>query len=346
MKYRRLGQTNIEVSLICLGTMTFGEQNTEAEAHRQLDYAIEHGVNFIDTAELYAIPPKAETQGLTEQYIGTWLKQRQDRNKLVIATKVSGPGGDWVGHIRGGPRLNHKHMTQALDDSLRHLQTDYIDLYQIHWPERKTNFFGQLGFEDQKENDVIPVEETLSVLNEFVASGKVRQIGISNETPWGAHEYLRLAEQHGWPRIVTVQNPYSLLNRTYEIGLAEFAPREQLDLMAYSPLGFGVLSGKYLHGNKPAGSRLALFDGYSRYSNSQGIAATEAYVKLARENNLSPAQMALAWINSRPFMTANIIGATSLEQLAENIASIDLELDEKVLAGIEKIHIEHPNPCP
>lgn len=346
MKYHKLGRTDIEVSLICLGTMTFGEQNTEAETHNQLDYAIEHGINFIDTAELYAIPPKAETQGLTEQYIGTWLKQRQDRDKLVIATKVSGPGDDWVGHIRGGPRLNRKHMTQALDDSLRRLQTDYIDLYQIHWPERKTNFFGQLGFENQKENDVIPIEETLSVLSDFVASGKIREIGISNETPWGAHEYLRLAEQHGWPRVVTVQNPYSLLNRSYEIGLAEFAPREQLGLMAYSPLGFGVLSGKYLDGKKPAGSRLALFEGYTRYTNPQGIAATKAYVKLARENDLSPAQMALAWINSRPFVSGNIIGATTLEQLAENIASIDLELNEEVLAGIEKIHTKHPNPCP
>ncbi|HID81569.1 MAG TPA: NADP(H)-dependent aldo-keto reductase [Chromatiales bacterium] len=346
MQYRKLGQTDIEVSLICLGTMTFGEQNTEAEAHSQLDYATEQGVNFIDTAELYAIPPKAETQGLTEQFIGNWLKQRQDRDKLVIATKVSGPGDDWVGHIRGGPHLNRKHMTQALDDSLRRLQTDHIDLYQIHWPARKTNFFGQLGFEAHEENSVIPIEETLSVLDDFVASGKIRQIGISNETPWGVHEYLRLAEKRGWPRIATVQNPYNLLNRTYEIGLAEFAPREQVGLMAYSPLGFGVLSGKYLHGNKPPGSRLALFEGYTRYTNPQGIAATEAYVTLAKENGLSPAQMALAWVNSQPFVTTNIIGATSLEQLAENIASIDIELNEDILAGIEAIHTEHPNPCP
>ena len=346
MKYRKLGQTGLDVSVICLGTMTFGEQNSEAEAHSQLDFATERGVNFIDTAELYAIPPKAQTQGLTEQYIGTWLKHRQDRDKLVIASKVSGPGADWVGHIRGGPRLNREHMTKALDASLSRLQTDYIDLYQVHWPERKTNFFGQLGFQESQDDDAISIEETLSVLNDFVASGKVRHIGISNETPWGVYEYLRLANEHGWPRIVTVQNPYNLLNRSYEIGLAEFHFREQVGLLAYSPLGFGVLSGKYLDGARPTGSRLALFRDYTRYSNPEGEAATEAYCKLARENNLSPSQMALAWVNNQSFVTGNIIGATSLLQLEENISSIDIELNQDIIEGIQAIHTRHPNPCP
>jgi len=345
MIYRNLGQSDLQVSVICLGTMTFGEQNNERDAHSQLDLATERGVNFIDTAELYAVPPKEETQGLTEQYIGTWLKHRQDREKLVLATKVSGPG-EWVGYIRGGPRLNRKHMTQALEASLKRLQTDYIDLYQIHWPERKTNFFGQLGYQANLEEDIIPIEETLSVLNEFVASGRVRQIGISNETPWGLHEYLRLAEQRHWPRVASVQNPYSLLNRSYEVGLAEFHHREQVGLMAYSPLGFGVLSGKYLHGALPAGSRLALYKDYDRYINREGKLATSDYVELARQHGLSATQMALAWVNSRPFVTSNIIGATTLQQLEENIGSVEVELDEAILNGINAIHIAHPNPCP
>lgn len=346
MKFRKLGQTDLDVSVICLGTMTFGEQNSEREAHSQLDFATEWAVNFIDTAELYAVPPKAETQGLTEQYIGSWLKHRQDRDKLVIASKVSGPGADWVGYIRGGPRLNREHMTKALNASLSRLQTDYIDLYQVHWPERKTNFFGQLGFQESLDNDAISIEETLSVLNDFVVSGKVRYIGISNETPWGVYEYLHLASEHGWPRIVTVQNPYNLLNRSYEIGLAEFHYREQVGLLAYSPLGFGVLSGKYLNGARPAGSRLALYSDYTRYSNPEGEAATEAYCKLARENDLSPTQMALAWVNSQSFVTGNIIGATSLQQLEENISSIDIELNQDVIESIQAIHTRHPNPCP
>ncbi|MEJ2310254.1 MAG: NADP(H)-dependent aldo-keto reductase [Gammaproteobacteria bacterium] len=346
MHYRKLGTTDIDVSLICLGTMTWGEQNTQAEAHRQLDYAIDHGVNFIDTAELYAIPPKAETQGLTESYIGSWLKQRSGRDSLVIATKVAGPG-EFVSHIRGGPRLDADHMTRALDASLQRLQCDHIDLYQVHWPERQTNYFGELGFKPAAaETDIIRIEETLEVLDGFVRAGKVRHIGISNETPWGTMRYLQLARERGWPRIQSVQNPYNLLNRTYEIGMAEISWREHCGLLAYSPLGFGVLSGKYLDGQKPPGSRLALFQNYLRYSSEEAVAATGAYVQLARDHGLSPAQMALAYINSRPFLTANIIGATSMEQLQENIDSINVTLDAEVLEGIEAVHRRHPNPAP
>ncbi len=346
MKYHPLGDTGIEVSVICLGTMTWGQQNTAAEAHAQLDFAVDAGVNFIDTAELYAIPPRAETQGATERIIGEWLKKRSDRDKLVIATKAAGPGQSWVGHIRGGPRLDRKHIRQAIDDSLRRLQTDYIDLYQVHWPERKTNFFGQLGYMPEDDADAVPIAETLAALSEAVDAGKIRHIGISNETPWGMMQYLCLAEQQGLPRIVSIQNPYSLLNRSFEVGLAEMAMREKVGLLAYSPLAFGVLSGKYLHGARPPGARLTLFPDYTRYSTEQGIAATLEYVKLARRAGLSPAQMALAFVNSRPFLTSTIIGATSMSQLKANVTSIDLELDQALLDGIEAIHQRFPNPCP
>jgi aryl-alcohol dehydrogenase-like predicted oxidoreductase len=345
MEYRKLGTTDIDISLICLGTMTWGEQNSQADAHRQLDYAIDHGVNFIDTAELYAIPPKAETQGLTESYIGNWLKHRPDRDRLVIASKVAGPG-EFVRHIRSGPRLNADHMTRALDASLRRLQVDCIDLYQVHWPERHTNYFGELGFRPAEEPDLIPIEETLEVMDGFVRAGKVRHVGISNETPWGAMRYLQLAEERGWPRIQSIQNPYNLLNRSYEVGMAEVSWREQCGLLAYSPLGFGVLSGKYLDGKLPRGSRLALFPGYSRYSGPEATAATAAYAALAREHGLSLAQMALAFINSRPFLSANIIGATTMEQLRENIDSVEITLDQEVLESIDAIHKRYSNPAP
>ncbi|MGV6816342.1 MAG: NADP(H)-dependent aldo-keto reductase [Thiotrichales bacterium] len=345
MKYRKLGNTNIDVSVICLGTMTYGEQNTEAQAHEQLDFAVSQGVNFIDTAELYAVPPKPETYGLTEQYIGSWLQQHGNRDQLIIASKVAGPG-EFVRHIRGGPQLNRQHMTEALNNSLKRLQTDYLDLYQIHWPSRPTNYFGQLGFECADLADGTPIEETLEVLNDFVQAGKVRHIGISNETPWGTMKYLELAERYGWPRIVSVQNPYSLLNRSYEVGLAEVSCRENAGLLAYSPLGFGVLSGKYLDNSAAPDARLNLYKNYDRYSNEQGVAATRAYVELARSQGLTPAVLALAFVNSRPFLTSNIIGATTMAQLRENIASIDIDLTEEVLAGIEEIHQQYSNPCP
>ena len=344
MEYRKLGNTAIDISLIGLGTMTFGEQNTEADAHQQLDYALAQGINFIDTAEMYPVPPQATTQGATERYIGSWLVKQQ-REKIILATKAAGPGA-WMQYLRNGPRLNAQHIQQALDDSLQRLQTDYIDLYQIHWPERQTNFFGQLGFEPGDDTDAVPIADTLHVLADCVRQGKVRCVGISNESPWGTMHYLQLAESLDLPRIVSVQNPYSLLNRTYEIGMAEISYREQVGLLAYSPLAFGVLSGKYLNNARPAGARLSRWKRFSRYTNPQGQTATAAYVALAREFDLSPAQMALAYVNSRPFVSSNIIGATNLEQLRENIASVDIKLPNAVLEKIETIHAQHPNPCP
>jgi len=346
MKYRRLGHTDIEVSAIALGTMTWGEQNSEAEAFAQMDYAIDQGVNFFDTAELYAIPPRAETCGATETVIGNWFRKSGKRNQVILASKVCGPTG-WCPHIRKGKsRLDKKNIFRACEDSLRRLQTDHIDLYQVHWPERKANFFGQLGFTPADDAGATPIEETLAALAELVTQGKVRHIGISNETPWGAMRYLHAADTLGLSRIVSIQNPYNLLNRSFEVGLAEIAWREKAGLLAYSPLGFGVLSGKYLDDARPAGARMTLFPDYTRYMTSGGITATECYVRLARENSLDPAQMALAFVNSRPFVTSTIIGATTMAQLKNNIASIGLELPGAVLDGIEAIHVAHPNPCP
>ena len=345
MQYRQLGNTDVDVSVICLGTMTYGQQNTERDAHSQLDLAVDLGVNCIDTAELYASPTSAETQGLTEQYIGTWLRRRKDRERLIVASKVCGP--KWPKWIRNGPKLIRPHIRQAVEASLKRLQSDYIDLYQVHWPARATNYFGRLGYEHKPGETGTPIEETLQALAELVAEGKVRHLGLSNETPWGLMEYLRLAERKGYPRIVSIQNPYNFLSRTFEIGLAEMACREQVGLLAYSPLAFGVLSGKYLNGRKPDGARLTVFgDYFPRYVTEPAVACTQKYVNLARRHGLNPAQMALAYVNSRPFVTANIIGATTLEQLRENIDSIALTLDAEVLAQIEIIHTEHANPCP
>jgi len=348
MKYKPLGKTDIQVSEICLGTMTYGQQNTEAEAHEQLDYATANGVNFIDTAELYAVPPSAETYGLTEQYIGSWLKKSAKRNEVVLASKVAGPADGWLPHIRDEAtrRLDKGNIELALNDSLKRLQTDYLDLYQLHWPDRKTNYFGQLGYSHDATDQSVPIEETLLALKEQVDAGKIRTIGLSNETPWGTMEFIRLADQLNLPRVVSVQNPYSLLNRTYEIGLAEVSIREQAGLLAYSPLGFGVLSGKYLNGKAPEGARLTLYPDYNRYSNENAIKATKAYVHLAKDNGLNPAQMALAFINARPFVTSNIIGATNMQQLRDNIASANISLSSDALEGIAAIHQQYPNPSP
>lgn len=346
MQHRPLGHTGIEVSVLCLGTMTFGEQNSEAEAHAQLDRAIGAGINFIDTAEMYPVPPRAETQGRTESYIGSWLAARGCRDRVILATKVAGPG-DWINWLRGGGhRLDRRNIEAALDASLQRLRTDYVDLYQLHWPDRETNFFGKLGFSPGQDDQSVPLLEALEVLGDLVKAGKVRAVGISNETPWGLMQYLSLAEQHDLPRMASIQNPYSLLNRTFEIGLAEVAIREQCGLLAYSPLGFGVLSGKYMGGQRPEGARLTLFERFNRYSNPESERATADYVELARRHGLDPAQMALAWVTSRPFTTSNIIGATTLEQLEANIASIDLVLLDDVIAEIEAIHQTQPNPAP
>lgn len=347
MDYRTLGRSDLKVSHIALGTMTWGEQNTAAEAAAQLDRAVAAGINFIDTAEMYPVPPRPETQGLTEDYLGQWLRRSGKRDQLVIASKVVGRGerNPGVMHIRQGPRLSREHIHQAIDDTLRRLGTDHVDLYQLHWPERDTNFFGALGYQ-HRDDDGIALAETLHALGELVTAGKVRYIGLSNETPWGVLECLRLAREENLPRIISIQNPYNLLNRTFEVGLAEIALREQVDLLAYSPLAFGVLSGKYLQEAKPEGARLTLFERFARYSNPQAKAATEAYVALAREHRLDPAQMALAFVNQQPFLGSNIIGATSLEQLESNLASTSLQLPDEVLEGIEAIHQRYTFPSP
>ncbi len=347
MDYCNLGGTDIKVSKICLGSMTWGEQNSEDEGRKQLDMASAQGVNFVDTAEMYSVPSSEQTYGITETIIGNWLSRRKRRDDIVIATKVVGPAGGWMPYIRHGQtRLNKANISQAVDNSLERLRTDYIDLYQVHWPERKTNYFGKLGYEYSDEDDGIAVEETLSALSECVRAGKVRAIGVSNETPWGVMRYLHFADTLKMPRIVTVQNPYSLLNRTYEIGLAEVTRREGVGLLAYSPLGFGVLTGKYVHGERPQRARLTLFKQFVRYLGTRAQAATQQYLKIAERHELSPAKMALAYVNSRPFVTSSIIGATSLEQLKENLDSAHLQLNEEVLRDIELVHKDNPNPAP
>ncbi|OKH87603.1 NADP(H)-dependent aldo-keto reductase [Thalassospira sp. TSL5-1] len=346
MEYRRLGRTDINVSVICLGTMTWGQQNTQDEAFEQLDYAVGNEINFIDTAEMYPVPVMEETFSRTETIIGNWLEKRGKRDDLVIASKIVGPG-DRFPYVRGGPRLTRDQIFAAIDGSLSRLKTDYLDLYQLHWPDRNCNFFGKLGYEHDENEDFVPIEETLSALDEIVKAGKVRHIGLSNETPWGLMKFLELAEKNGWPRVVSVQNPYSLINRSYEVGLAECSIREDAGLLAYSPLGGGALSGKYLNGARPEGARSTLWPEYfGRYLKENGVKATEAYVKLAQDNGLDPCQMALAYVNSRPFLTANIIGATSMEHLKTNIGSAHITLSDEVLAEIENIQTRWPNPCP
>ena len=346
MQYADLGTAGLRVSRLALGTMTWGEQNTASDAFAQLDMALDAGVNLIDTAELYSIPPRAETYGATEEILGRWLRKTGRRQDVVLATKVCGPT-HWCPHIRGGKaRLDKKNIQEACEGSLRRLGIDYLDLYQVHWPDRKTNFFGRLGYEHDSNEAMTPLEETLEALTDLVEQGKVRAIGVSNETPWGVMRYLAIAERHGWPRIASIQNPYNLLNRSFEIGLAEVSCREDVGLLAYSPLAFGVLSGKYLDGKKPAGSRLTLFEQYTRYSNPQGQAATRAYVELAMDHGLDPAQMALAFVLRQPFVRSVIIGATTLAQLRANLDAIELYLPDSLLEEIERVHRRYPNPCP
>ncbi len=344
MKYTKLPNTDIEVSKICLGSMTWGQQNTEAEGHQQMDYALEQGINFIDTAEMYSVPARKETQGSTEKIIGSWLRRTGNRDKIILASKIAGPGKA-VAHIRPNLGFGKEALTEAINSSLTRLQTDYLDLYQLHWPERKSNFFGQRGYlQDTEEEWEDNLKEVLFHLNEFIKSGKIRHIGLSNESPYGV---MRCAEEarNGAPKIITVQNPYSLLNRKDEIGLTEIYHRENIGLFPYSPLGMGTLSGKYLN-EKPANARLTLFPQYSRYSNVQAREATLKYCEIAERHNLRPAQMALAFVEMQPFVTSTIIGATSMEQLSENIGSIDIQLSDEIIKEINQVHESIPNPAP
>ncbi|RJT39464.1 NADP(H)-dependent aldo-keto reductase [Rahnella woolbedingensis] len=346
MQYHRIPHSSLEVSLLGLGTMTFGEQNSEADAHQQLDYAVSAGINLIDTAEMYPVPPRPETQGLTESYIGSWLKARGNREKIVLASKVAGPSRGNDNAIRPGQMLDRKNIRAALDASLKRLNTDYLDLYQLHWPQRQTNFFGKLSYQYTEEQSPVTLLETLEALNEQVRAGKIRYIGVSNETPWGVMRYLQLAEKHDLPRIVSIQNPYSLLNRSFEIGLSEISQHEGVELLAYSSLAFGTLSGKYLNGAKPAGARNTLFSRFTRYSSPQAEAAIAEYVALAKKRNLDPSQMALAFVRQQPFVASTLLGATTLEQLKINIDSQDLTLDEEILADLENIHKRFTIPAP
>lgn len=344
MEYHKLPHSSLEVSKICLGTMTYGEQNTRQDAFDQLDFAVERGINFIDTAEMYPVPPNGKSQGLTEEYIGDWLKHSDKRQKVIVATKVAGPRN--VPYIRENMSLDRRNIHQAIDDSLTRLKTDYIDLYQLHWPQRRTNCFGQLNYPYPEGNEEITLIETLEALNELINAGKIRYIGVSNETPWGVMTLLKLAEKHNLPRIVSIQNPYNLLNRSFEIGLSEISHHEGVELLAYSPLAFGCLSGKYLNNQRPEGARCSLFERFVRYFTPQGIEATQAYVDLAKEHGLDPAQMALAFVNQRPFVASNIIGATTLEQLKSNIESLDVVLTEELLGQLQEIGAKYSNPCP
>ncbi|WP_447883660.1 NADP(H)-dependent aldo-keto reductase [Serratia fonticola] len=346
MQYHRIPHSSLEVSVLGLGTMTFGEQNSEADAHAQLDYALAAGINLIDTAEMYPVPPRPETQGLTEQYIGRWIKARGNRDKIVLASKVSGPIRGNDAGIRPQQALDRKNIRAALDASLKRLNTDYLDLYQLHWPQRTTNCFGKLNYQYTDEKATIPLLETLEALTEQVRAGKIRYIGVSNETPWGVMRYLQLAEKHELPRIVSIQNPYSLLNRSFEIGLAEISQHEGIELLAYSSLAFGTLSGKYLNGAKPAGARNTLFSRFTRYSSAQSQAAIAEYVALAKKHGLDPSQMALAFVRQQPFVASTLLGATTLEQLKMNIDSFDVVLNEEVLQALEEIHSRFTIPAP
>ena len=351
MQYRPLGTTGIQVSKICLGTMTWGEQNTQAEAFEQLDYALSQGVNFIDTAEMYPVPPNRDTYTTTEQYIGAWIKARGKRDDFVLASKIAGPTGNnnLDGYIRGGNNnFSRAQIIEACNASLQRLNTDYLDLYQLHWPERQTNFFGKLGFPaPDADEQFTPFAEILDAMNELVQQGKIRTYGLSNETPWGTMRHLNAHEAAPeLPRAASVQNPYNLLNRSYEVGMAEISVREQIPLLAYSPLAFGVLSGKYRHGQKPDGARLTLFERFQRYSKPKAAEAVERYAAIAEAAGLSLTALSLAFVNERPFVASNIIGATTMEQLRENIASADVVLGDDVLAAIDAVHAEISNPCP
>jgi aryl-alcohol dehydrogenase-like predicted oxidoreductase len=345
MKYTTLPNTAIKVSKICLGTMTWGNQNTQEEGFAQMDLALDHGVNFFDCAELYPVPATAERYADTEKIIGNWFRKTGHRDKVILATKIAGPG-DYTAHIRT-TGFSKKALNEAVDNSLKRLQTDYIDLYQLHWPERQTNTF---GIRDYKHNPKDSWEDNFNAilhsLDEIMKSGKIRHVGISNEKAWGTMRYLEESRRHNLPRMITIQNAYSLLNRTFEGDLAEISLRENIGLLAYSPMAFGVLSGKYIKGTASDNARLKLFPRFARYSGTQATEATKHYLKIAEDNGITLAQMSLAFVNERPFVTSNIIGATNLKQLEENINSINVSLSKDIMDAIDKVHAEIPNPAP
>ena len=346
MNYRKLGTTDLKVSTICLGTMTWGEQNTQEEGFEQMDYALDQGVNFWDTAELYAVPPKAETFGHTETIMGNWFKKTKKRKEVILATKVAGPSREYLRD--GGYNYGIEKMTEAINDSLKRLQTDYIDLYQLHWPERNTNMFGKLGYEHKDKGDWNKFEDVLGNLQKFVEDGKIREVGLSNETPWGVSKYLELAKQKNLPRMMSIQNPYNLLNRTYEIGLAEVSIRDQIGLLAYSPLASGYLSGKYRNETYPKGSRMERdweFWKY-RYNTPNLKNAVDEYYKISKKYDLDMSQMSLKFCELQHFTTSVIIGSTTMEQLKTNIESVNVNLSDEIIKEINEIQKIYPNPCP
>ena len=345
MKFRKLGTTDIDVSLICLGTMTWGTQNTEKDAFEQMNYAVSKGINFFDTAELYSVPPTSESFGKTEIMIGNWFQKRKNRDKIILASKVAGPGCDWI--RGGGNNFDEKKIGEAIDGSLKRLKTDYIDLYQLHWPERSTNFFGRRDYLfNNKEGNWNSFESILEALEKYIKSGKIRHIGMSNETPYGLSRYLEISKNKGAPRMMSVQNPYNLVNRTYEIGMSEISIREKCGLLVYYPLAAGGLSGKYRNGKMPKDSRMALFKGWERHLNPLAMQAYDKYFKLAKDFNLTMVQLAQSFVNSRPFVTSNIIGATTMDQLKENVESINIEFTDEMMDRVNEIHNNNPNPSP
>ena len=344
MKYTKLPHTDIKVSKLCLGTMTWGNQNTQAEGFEQMDYALDQGVNFFDTAELYPVPATKETYAETERIIGNWFEKTGHRDKVVLASKIAGTG-DYTAHIRTNG-FSPEALKDAVNQSLKRLKTDYIDLYQLHWPERNTNTFGVRDYKHVEDKWEDNFNQILHTLDEIIKSGKIRQVGISNEKAWGTMRYLEESKHHNLPRMITIQNAYSLLNRVFEGDMAEIAIREQIGLLAYSPMAFGVLSGKYINGTAGDNARLKLFPRFARYSSEQSTEATKGYLKIAEQHNITLAQLSLAFVTSRPFITSNIIGATSMLQLKENIDSINVTLNQDVLDAIEKVHNNIPNPAP
>lgn len=345
MKYITLPNTDIKVSKICLGTMTFGQQNTEADGHAQMDYAFENGINFFDTAEMYSVPAREETYGSTERILGTWFKKTGKREEVILASKIAGPNPNFT-YMREKNDFSPASIKFALDQSLQRLQTDYIDVYQLHWPERKTNFFGQRGFKVQDDAWEDNIHSVLETLDGFIKEGKINHIGLSNETPWGIMRFLEESKYHNLPKIKTIQNPYSLLNRLFEAGSAEICMRENVGLLAYSPMAFGVLSGKFLSGEKQPNARITLFPQFSRYNSAQCTEATRLYQEIATKNGLSLTELSLAFIEQQPFVTSTIIGATTLDQLKENIATINVSVSEEILKAIDEVQAVIPDPAP